>query len=1039
MTEKEGNDSLPCDCEVTTALRDSACPKSTTAQGASNESGVGALVPSRSESTRPSPAAGGPEAAPSQRSVAASSSIQMERGLFRRRTILTYTGAAFTTALLPDVLGGCTQETVGEMVRTTTQSLVLPSSVMAPKLKGSHPWAVILCVASDEKIPSWPPISHFLDLVSSGHGGLYDYWNQVSGGLLDIKGSGVYGWYQLTKTAAELAKFGKTDLALLARAAAVYNAGVDLSPGGQFEHVIAVVSDFSDQGNTGKDVSASFSDFAGQPGWRWCSNCQSLAFYDGTAAHPGACAAAPGAFHVHDFGFPYAPYFDVNTIPSGKDPSGQEFVTAVQSGWCWCNKCQAMVFQTATPANCPGGGQHSLSPSLGYVFRLDGGTVPPTLPAEQDGWRRCGKCQGLVVNANPQGACPMGGSHDVSGSDTYTVPIGWAVDLGFFSHETGHGLGLQHSFGISRSGALGDDERPGAYGDAADIMGSPPKTTANGDEFRRHGCAPNGPTLHKLGWLPASDVFRLIPGAGQSTVTLKNLFGGSGNIRMIQVERPEEGAVYTVEHRTNVGLFDRSLGHPRVIVHRLPNLYTAGQDLWLGCQLCKGLIYAGTTPCPSGGVHDGSSSADYGLFHDVATGGEPNWRWCSKCNGLAYAGGGTSAGACPAGGAHDLSQSGNYVLASSTSGQWRRCKKCQGLGFGNHATTGICPGGDLHDYSSSANYVLGGGSGPNQQNKWRWCWKCQGLYYAGFAACKGGDVHQFNAEYCSITHDYPTAVGQTGWNWCRKCFALAFASTPRGACPGGGTHDQSLSLAYSLPINAEVAAGQPGWNRCTKCSVIFNGGGGVCPIDGGAHSSQGDSGSRIIAHDTMAVTGRIQQGRWCQKCYAMIIGNNPPSCAKGGNHDTTNSLSYVIRKDPALLAREEAFYRQCSKCSALMKLRVNAQNGECPADGGMHAATDVEFFLTYQGTATWRWCRNCQVLAYWPGSPSQPGPCPATGGTHDHSQSMYYDPPTFRDAVTQAVALDLLSGQSYANASGTVVFNVLSLGSSDATIQVTSG
>jgi hypothetical protein len=1025
MTEKAGSDSLPRDCEVTTGLRDPAFPMSGCAQDPNGESGASALAPTCIENTRSSPAVGGPEVAPSLKSVAASSSMRVEPGLFRRRSFLTYTGAAFTTALLPDVLGGCAQETVGEILGTTTQSLVLPASVMAPKLKGSHPWAVILCVASDEKIPTWPPISYFQDLIRTpGRGGLYDYWNQASGGLLDFNGSYVYGWYQLTQTSAALAKLRRGDVVGLARAAAVSNAGVDFG-NGQFERVIAVVSDCPDQGNTyiGGDVFGFFSDAPGQRGWRWCSNCQSLAFYDGTAAHPGACAAAPGSFHVHDFGVPYAPYTDVNSIPGG-------YVTAVEFGWCWCNKCQAMVFQTAIPANCPGGGQHSLSPSLGYVFRIDGGAAP----GEQEGWRRCGKCQGLVNNATPQGACPMGGSHDVTKSDTYTVPFGWAVDLGFFSHETGHGLGLNHSFGTGRSGDLLSDSRPGAYGDTADIMGNSPKTTAGGDEFMLHGCAPNAPTLYKLGWLQASDVLRLIPGAGISTLTLKNLFSGSGNVRMIQVERPEEGAVYTAEHRTNAGLFDRSLAHSRVIVHRLPNLYTAGRDLWFTCSLCQGLIYAGTTPCPAGGVHDGTGGGDYGLFHDIATGGQPNWRWCSKCSGLAYAGRGTSVGACPAGGAHDLSQSGNYVLASSGSGQsgWRWCQKCEGLGFGFNGTPGICPGGGLHDYSASANYVLGSGSGTNQQNKWRWCRKCQGLYYAGFAACKGGDVHQFGGDCCSITHDYPTAVGQTGWRWCRKCFALAFASTPPGACPGGGTHDQSASLAYSLPINAEVAAGQPGWMRCTKCSVVFNGA-GVCPIDKGTHSG---ADLRIIAHDTTAVTG--QQGLWCQKCNAMVIGNSPPSCAKGGNHDTTNSASYVIRKNPVLLANEEAFYRQCSKCSALMKLRALPQNGECPADGGMHAPMG-EFFLTYQGTASWRWCRNCQVLAYWPGPPGQPGPCAATGGTHDHSQSTYYDPPTFAYAVTQAVALDLQSGQNYANAGRTVVFEVLSLSSSDATIRVTSG
>src|SRR5262249_33745520 len=151
---------------------------------------------------------------------------------------------------------------------------------------------------------------------------------------------------------------------------------------------------------------------------------------------------------------------------------------------------------------------------------------------------------------------------------------------------------------------------------------------------------------------------------------------------MIRVIEAPQGWIYTAEYRTPVS-WDQGIQTPRVVVHAMRTLYEAGQDGWRWCKNCEGLIYAGQTACPAGGVHDGGGSSDYQLWLNAAPGaGQNNWRWCSKCCGLFYAGNATP-GICPAGGNHDGSSSGDYQLPTSGSGQpnWQWCNKCQGLAF----------------------------------------------------------------------------------------------------------------------------------------------------------------------------------------------------------------------------------------------------------------------------------------------------------------------------------------------------------------------
>jgi hypothetical protein len=894
---------------------------------------------------------------------------------------------------------------------------------MMAKVKGAHPWALILCHASDQTVPDWPALDYFNRLIASPTGnGLYTWWQQVSNGNLGFVGSAVFGWYGLSQSLAEISPMGRSDLINMARAAAM-GAGADLSG---YLHTLAIVTGYPGSGNIGTDVAYGISATNGQPGWRWCAKCEGLAFWDGSR-NPGPCIAK--GHHDHSASSYYSLPHDTS-FPNG------------QSGWHWCNKCETVIFETAMPAPCPAGGSHGLNSSAHYVLRMN-----DTAANEQQGWRWCNKCQALAYY-DGSGPCPISDRHDHTGSGKYSIPYAWAANLGFLAHETGHGFGLDHSFGTSRSGDFYNDRRPGAYGDWTDIMSWAGTAAFAEPLFTPAGAGLSAPTLYKLGWLSDADAGTIVPPASVQSFVLQPLYSSiAGTLRMIRVVKPAQGWIYTAEYRVPMN-WDQGIQTPRVVVHAMRTLYEAGQDGWRRCSNCEGLIYAGQTACPAGGVHDGSSSSDYWLSLNAGPGaGQSNWRWCKKCCGLFFAGNATP-GPCPSGGNHDGSSSGDYALSSSGSGQsnWQWCNKCQGLAFADNSTAGVCPAGGLHDHSGSANYVLYLVSGANRQSKWRWCQKCQGLYFAGLGACKDHDIHNLSGDDYALVRDLAGAVGQEGWRYCRKCYGIAFSdgSRPPGVCAAGGIHDHSTSGHYVIPRDAEAEAGARDWYVCQKCSALNYVdhviGPGVCAA-GGRHDPYPDAGY-IVAHDTTAVVG-TSAFRWCRKCENMVLGNNPPWCKARGNHDTVITTlpeppKYVVRTDPAPLMREQAFWRTCSKCSTLFALKSPDGSSENPcAAGGTHSATG-EYFLTFAqgGYPFWRWCRKCELMAFWDGSRS-PGPCPV-GGTHDHTGSGCYIPPRFGIDVTQVVNDNLVAGASWSDPSNHVRFEVTAMDADTATVRVTA-
>jgi hypothetical protein len=889
------------------------------------------------------------------------------------------------------------------------------------KLKGSHSWLIILCTPRGATTPPWPARDYFISFISErGAGGLYDYWSQISGQRLSLGGSRVLGWYPLTQTVAEINALDRSPAAAVAREAAT-RAGEDLSG---YRYTLAIFAGSNHFGAQDSNVVASIQVTRGQPGWRWCRKCECLSYWDGSRT-PGPCADDS---RPHDFaGSGYYSVEHDTTIVDG------------ERGWRRCRNCEVLVFSTPTPAPCPAGHTHSFD-SVEYLIRRGSHDAA----TEQNNWKRCNLCQCLAYydGGRQAGRCRVADRHDHDERNNYSVPNAWSLAVGGMSHESGHALGLDHAFGPDRNGNLGNDDRPGAYGDWTDIMSWANTAQFATAQFTPAGCGLNAPMLHKLGWVNDGEVLTVSRGAGSQTVNLAPLYGATAGVRMIQVIRASDNRIYTAAYRSATG-WERGFRTGRLVVHSQRTLYSAGQDCWFHCSNCKGMIYGGTMLCPAGGIHDGSGSGDYSLLHDVgSSAGQSNWRWCSKCEGLAFAGNGT--GNCPAGGGHDFSRSStDYTIPSSGAGQsnWKWCNKCQGMTFGGTAFKGACPVGGWHDHAGSGNYVLGTGTAANRQNKWRWCNKCQGLFYAGRGSCTGGDVHQLSGSDYSLALDLNEASGQPGWKWCSKCGGLAFndGSRAAGPCPGGGLHAHTEPGRYTLPTNLEARFAQPRWYHCVprepsepRCGALHHvaetRSAGRCPARANHYMGR----EYEIANSTTVIAG--DTFHWCSRCESMVLGDNPVGCYDRRNHDTSTSSPYVVRTNPMTLSADSSFWRTCSQCNVLMQIPTPDISQTCSM-GGLHVPRG-EYFLTIRGSAEkWRWCRRCELLALWDGS-GLPGPCPG-GGRHDHSASDFYSPPRFTEPV-QLVEDNLQAGERYDADIGGTTFEVVSISPTSAMVRVTT-
>jgi hypothetical protein len=721
------------------------------------------------------------------------------------------------------------------------------------------PWAVILCKFNDVDIPPLS-LSAFTNYISSGHGGLWNYWYDISYSQIDLSQSIVRGWYTMQYSFVTEGDKSRQDYIAEAKRLAAAD-GVDLS---KYYGVIAFTNANVDGGNAGRDMAGSIGGTWGQIGWRWCNKCQTLNYIasGGGFGQIGPCPA--GGIHDNSGSALYSLALNLPPFPG-------------LNGWRWCQKCQGLNYSELAPGKCQAGGVHDNSASGDYRLRVT--PLGQQYAQLQDQWNRCKKCELLNFGGNPPAPCPSEGVHDNSGSWNFNVVHYWSdLNVSNTGHETGHGYGLGHSW-------LATPERE--YGNDWDIMGSGRYTYSDGLPYSPKGPGLDAPNLDFLGLFPAELIWTNAPTNPCETISLLPL--NKPNLGYMAARISKLDRTYYVEYRQPTG-WDRGFPRQAVLINEVRN--------WQWCNKCQELTFAGGLqpgPCSGGGTHDHAGSAFYTLFRDTPKDGQgnplatqDNWQWCIKCQALTYS---QAQGVCPADhGAHAYPSTTNWVLVHDTQnyGQnnWRSCSKCQALSYVGGTWLGPCPAGGQHtitgfdydlnndtrhsflwpdangtsdwqpgkvflDKDRSLGIVIHSFGGTpdvpvatisiaNIQHKWGRCVKCQTLTQAGLVnmgACPAGGQHlHYGLDY-SLIYGLPGTAGQNDWKWCSKCFGLAYAGNV-GVCQGGVPHNLAVSENYTLLHDTLMADAQSGWRWCSKCqclhsSVLTN---NVC-FAGGSHSS----------------------------------------------------------------------------------------------------------------------------------------------------------------------------------------------------------
>jgi hypothetical protein len=614
---------------------------------------------------------------------------------------------------------------------------------------------------------------------------------------------------------------------------------------------VGFVNTTCDSGATGNRVIAGSFQEVGQRGWKWCLKCQSLAFWDQTG-QPGPCAA--GGTHDHSRSASYVARF------AGQGPG--------EAGWRWCRKCACLARPAGSPGPCPGGGSHDHGASGAYVV------ATAATPATQGQWSRCNRCTVIVSTGNPAAACAAGGVHQTAGA--YFVGFDQFPALGFLLHESGHALGLDHSFNDSPNPLdARDDGRPGAYGDQWDIMSYSRTASHKSAQFVDGGPGLAAPTLYKNGWIgPERVAFIRQPGDVELVSNSESIADG---FLTAVVGMPSSATVYSLEYRTPHNWDQAVIGGVLIREHwaaaDTPSLGLLAQNAWRWCSLCGSLVYRGQQACAGGREHHSDGSSLALPIGNVPAGAQTGWRWCSQCQSLVQEQGG--AGICAAGGSHNTSTSGAYaVLAATTANPpWLWCQRCKAL-FQSTPDVGRCPAGGQHDGSRSMHYQVAS-SGAGTQDMWSVCSRCRSVFYTRTGACPAGRAHDTSqsGDYF-IVHDILWAPGQSGWRWCSKCYGLGFLDDTRGpgTCAAGGRHDHNGSGVYHVEfVKAHAAAipqewidqvEQVGWAWCHRCEMLgYSSAPSRCPV-GGAHDFAQSAAYRLrYAVSGNGDEGHLQQSR----------------------------------------------------------------------------------------------------------------------------------------------------------------------------------
>jgi hypothetical protein len=175
-----------------------------------------------------------------------------------------------------------------------------------------------------------------------------------------------------------------------------------------------------------------------------------------------------------------------------------------------------------------------------------------------------------IVNA----LCDSGSAN----GKTILDPGAWILD--WAAHETGHDLGLDHSFDDNpTSCSPGNDSRPGAYGDGWDIMsfacfGGINPTFQNSFTLGSSGPGLNAPYRDKLGWIPSNRVNSLVAGSATHEiikVAALNHPEADGYLMVKLFMNPtDQSQYYTLEFRRKEE-WDAGIPRHAVLVHLVKN------------------------------------------------------------------------------------------------------------------------------------------------------------------------------------------------------------------------------------------------------------------------------------------------------------------------------------------------------------------------------------------------------------------------------------------------------------------------------------
>jgi hypothetical protein len=641
----------------------------------------------------------------------------------------------------------------------------------------------------------------------------------------------------------------------------------------------------------------------GQPEWRLCRKCLSLAWFPDERA-AGSCCAAGNARNAD-----LVAWTDDKAVtpprPAGHHEAGWTFAlpndhqgaisTTGQPDWRFCGKCSGLFWAPGGDPSysvCPADGGLHAAPDGSWIFYLPNDHQGATEANGQTDWRICDKCHGLfwapgdVVSAT---VCPVkGGWHSFN-------PQSWRFVLPNREHGASDNLG--------QAGWRFCDRCCGLFWNGDSGHGVCP--AGNGGGIRLHPVMkPSGVEFDQL-------IADWPVGVTKSLELSGGAFSHNGRAHAFVNISPERWS----EHQRP--------GNPQYGTYLISKPDPSSPGPYRVEYLFSPRIGA----CPS---HDGLIESHvplgyrfvmpHDLTDDVPR--QTGWRRCVQCMAMFFdARGDGVGGLCwDTGGPHTANPQPaarfDYALPlapgpSGTQAAWRRCGNCETLYWDGSpdGKRGQCPAGGEHARTEPELALphLAELDNPNQLSQWRFCVNCAGLFWTGDfivrdednRCAKTGGTHELAGLDFVLPHDISeTEQRLGGWRQCGRCALLYWAGAsdppaPAGVCPAGGNHTAGNATAppgnpacydFVIPRDVPVAPdSQGGWRPCRKCTAMFWGGhptGGFCAADGGSHEAGtplAQPGPEFVLPHCGPGPDAQNEGDWrfCTRCFELVWTGHP--------------------------------------------------------------------------------------------------------------------------------------------------------------------